>query len=86
MMTPKPRRALRLPLVIERTGMRKTQIYDAVKRGIFPKPFDVLPGGNAVAWDEAEIDEHLERQIAARDTRKAAPLEPLTPIKQKRRS
>jgi len=64
----KTRRGLRLPQVIEKTGLRKTQIFDAVKRGIFPKPFHVLPGGRAVIWDEGEIDDHLDRQMAERDT------------------
>jgi predicted DNA-binding transcriptional regulator AlpA len=66
-MSHQPRRALRLPEVMVKTGLRKTQIFDSVRRGIFPKPFNVLPGGRAVAWDEAEIDAHLERQMAERD-------------------
>ncbi|MFZ1148733.1 MAG: AlpA family phage regulatory protein [Xanthobacteraceae bacterium] len=66
-MTHQPRRALRLPEVMAKTGLRKTQIFDSVRRGIFPKPFNVLPGGRAVAWDESEIDAHLERQMAERD-------------------
>jgi prophage regulatory protein len=64
--TTKPRRALRLPLVAAKTGMKKTQIFEAVTRGSFPAPFKILPGGRAVGWDEAEIDAHLERQMAAR--------------------
>ena len=63
----KTRRALRLPAVMAKTGMRRTQIFDAVQRGVFPAPFKVLPGGKAIAWDEAEVDQHLERQMAARD-------------------
>jgi prophage regulatory protein len=62
----KPRRAIRLPAVEQKTGMKKSQIFDAVKKGIFPKPFNVLPGGRAVAWDEGEVDQHLEKQMAAR--------------------
>ena len=63
----KPRRALRLPAVEQKTGMKKSQILDAVAKGHFPKPFNVLPGGRAIAWDEDELDEHLERQMAARE-------------------
>jgi len=66
-MTKKTRRALRLPEVKRKTGMGHSQLFDAVKRGIFPKPFNVLPGGRAIAWDEAEIDEHLEKQMAMRE-------------------
>jgi predicted DNA-binding transcriptional regulator AlpA len=46
----KPRRALRLPAVEQKTGMKKSQILDAVSKGHFPKPFNVLPGGRAIAW------------------------------------
>jgi predicted DNA-binding transcriptional regulator AlpA len=61
------RRALRLLAVEQKTGLRRSQILDAVERGIFPKPFTVLPGGRAIAWDEREIDAHLEKQMADRD-------------------
>lgn len=71
MTQPKTRHALRLPAVMAKTGMRKTQLLEAVKEGAFPKSFNILPGGRAVAWDEAEIDEHLERQMAARETENA---------------
>lgn len=63
----RPRRALRLPAVKQKTGMGKTQILEGAKLGTFPKPFRPMPGGRAIAWDEGEIDEHLERQMAERD-------------------
>jgi predicted DNA-binding transcriptional regulator AlpA len=62
----KPRRGLRLPQVLEKTNIGKTALFDAVARGIFPKPYKILPGGRAIAWDEGEIDEHLARQMAER--------------------
>jgi prophage regulatory protein len=76
------RRGLRLPQVEAKTGLKKTQIFDAVQRGIFPKPFRILPGGRAVAWDEREIDEHLDRQMAERES--AASSDPAPTPKQKR--
>jgi prophage regulatory protein len=63
----KTRRALRMPEVERKTGMKRSQIFDAVKKRIFPAPFNVLPGGRAIAWDENEIDAHLERQMAMRE-------------------
>jgi len=85
-MTPtKPRHALRLRAVMAKTGLGKTRIYAGLKAGTFPKPFGLMAGCRAVAWDAAEIDEHLERQIAARDTPKPALPEPSAPIKHKRR-
>ena len=58
------RRSLRLPEVEKKTGLKKTQILEAVDKGNFPKPFRIIPGGRALGWDEAEIDQHLENQMA----------------------
>lgn len=65
----KTRRSLRLPQVAAKVGLGKTAIFDAVARGIFPKPFTLLPGGRAVAWDEAEVDAYLEQRMAERGKR-----------------
>jgi prophage regulatory protein len=61
-----PRRALRLPEVKQKTGLGKTQIFQAVAEGKLPSPFKILPGGRAIAWDEGEINAHLARQMAER--------------------
>jgi prophage regulatory protein len=61
-----PRRALRLPEVKLKTGLGKTQIFQAVAEGKLPSPFKILPGGRAIAWDEGEIDAHLTRQMDER--------------------
>lgn len=68
-----PRRALRLPQVEEKTGLRETQIRDAERRGVFPKSFAILPGGRARAWDEAEIDAYLASRMAGRDAPEPTP-------------
>lgn len=60
-----PRRALRLPQVIARVGLRRSSIYEAVARGTFPRPFKL--SGRAVAWDAAEIDGWLTSRRAERD-------------------
>jgi predicted DNA-binding transcriptional regulator AlpA len=61
------RTALRLPAVCRKVCMGKTQILEAVEKGNFPKPYRPLPEGRAIAWDEDEIDQHLEAQMAKRD-------------------
>ena len=68
---------LRLPAVEQITGLRKSQIYDAIQRGAFPKPVHVLEGGRATAWVSAEIQQYLVDRIAARDAA-AAPVEAIT--------
>jgi prophage regulatory protein len=50
-------RALRLPQVEDRTGLKETAIREMVKLGQFPPPFKV--GASAVAWLESDIDDWL---------------------------
>ena len=38
-----------------------------MKNGWFPKNFKLVPDGKAVAWDEAEIEEFLDKRKAERD-------------------
>lgn len=47
---------LRLPAVIERTGLSRTTIYRLTEHG-FPKPIKIGP--NAVGWLEEDISAYL---------------------------
>jgi len=60
------RRVLRLPAVSDKTGMKRTQIYTAVRAGAFPKPFRLSDVGRAVGWAEDEIDQYLGERMARR--------------------
>jgi prophage regulatory protein len=71
-MTKMLRRLLRLPAVEDATGMKKTQIYEAIAHGAFPRPVDILEGGRAVGWVEDEIISYVEARIALRDAKAAA--------------
>lgn len=44
---------LRLPVVIERTGLSRSSIYSKLEKGEFPKP--VKLGERAVAWRDNDI-------------------------------
>jgi len=55
-----------------KTGAKETQIKEGVKAGTFPKPFPIMPGSRSVIWDEEEIDQHLQRQMATRDAKQDA--------------
>jgi prophage regulatory protein len=57
-------RALRLPAVLDKTGMGRTAILDRVAKNAFPRPFKI---GRASLWREAEVDDWLRAQ-ARRDT------------------
>ncbi|MFV0679228.1 helix-turn-helix transcriptional regulator [Ottowia sp.] len=45
---------LRLPSVIERTGLGRTAIYDRVKAGLLPTP--IKQGARVSVWPANEID------------------------------
>ncbi|WP_157201785.1 AlpA family transcriptional regulator [Massilia sp. Root335] len=48
-----PKRFLRLPAVIDLVGIKRTVIYDGIKKGTFPAPVQISV--RAVAWDEEEL-------------------------------
>ena len=64
---PKPRRLIRLPAVMDRTGLSKSTIYARAADGSFPRP---VPLGNSLsAWVEDEVSAWVEARIAERDGR-----------------
>ena len=52
---------LRLPQVLEATGLKRALIYYMVKDGEFPKPIKI--GKRAVAWIESEVQEWIRDRI-----------------------
>jgi prophage regulatory protein len=54
---------LRLPLVMDFTGMRRSAIYARVNEGTFPKPVTIH--GRSVAWIKSEVDAWIRETIAA---------------------
>lgn len=58
---------LRLPAVIVRTSISRSNIYHQISKGKFPKQIS-LGGIRAVGWIESEIDEWINQQI--QDSRK----------------
>ncbi len=55
---------LRLPTVIERTGLARTQIYAGVKAGTFPRQVPI--GERTVGWLESEIAQWIDARAAER--------------------
>ena len=49
---------LRLKKVCDKTGLSRSSIYEAIKRGEFPKSVSI--GKRAVAWKSTDIDEWIE--------------------------
>jgi prophage regulatory protein len=56
------RRALRLPLVVESTGLSKTQIYRLMQRGQFPLPARLSE--RVVAWDSSAVNAWLAERFS----------------------
>jgi len=54
---------LRLPAVIERTGLSRSTIYLMISRGDFPGSISL--GDRAVGWVEEEIENWLAAKIEA---------------------
>ena len=55
---------LKRPEIEQRTGLKRSTIYDKMKAGTFPKP--VKLGARAVAWLEPEIDAWIKERISQR--------------------
>lgn len=60
---------LRMPEVIRRTGLRRSSIYDAMKRGDFPRPVQLT--STARAWHSEEIDAWIAQRRAVRDAQQS---------------
>jgi len=56
-------RILRLPNVLDRTGLSRSTVYQRVSEGRFPKPVSL--GARAVGWVETDIEEWICRQIGS---------------------
>jgi prophage regulatory protein len=58
-----PRKILRLPIVLDRTGLSRSTVYQRVTEERFPRPVSL--GARAVGWIEADVEEWIARQIEA---------------------
>ena len=56
-----PEKILRLPVVLDRTGLSRSTVYLRVNEGRFPRPVSL--GARAVGWIETEVEEWIARQI-----------------------
>ena len=54
------RRLLRLPAVLERTGLGRSALYVLMKAREFPRPLRI--GARAVAWLEDEVEEWIRKR------------------------
>lgn len=60
---------LRLPDVLERTGLSRSAVYAYAARGDFPRPIKLGPRSSG--WVAADIDTWIEQRIKAAQRRSA---------------
>lgn len=53
-----PKRLIRMPQVMDMTGMGKSTIYAKIREGEFPRPLKI--SNRHVAWDAYEITTWIE--------------------------
>jgi prophage regulatory protein len=63
------RKYLRLPAVLDRTGLKKTTIYALQRTGAFPRNYPLST--NTVGWLETEVEGWLASREKARDQQSA---------------
>ncbi|MEJ8850482.1 AlpA family phage regulatory protein [Variovorax rhizosphaerae] len=54
-----PRRILKLDVVVARTGVQASTIYELIGASQFPPPKMLTPSGRAVGWLESDIDDWI---------------------------
>ena len=64
-----PESFIRLKKVEDRTGLKKSMIYDLMSRQEFPENIKI--GERAVAWIESEVDKWIQNKIP--ESRKVTP-------------
>ena len=57
---PNPISFMRLPTVVEKVGLSRSQVYRLAARGQFPRPIRI---GAASVWASAEIEAWMRHQL-----------------------
>ncbi len=57
---------IRLPEVIRRTALSRSQIYALMDLNRFPRPVKIT-GARSVAWSEAEVENWIAKLLGERE-------------------
>lgn len=60
---------IRLPDVCRQTGLKRTQLYELIKRGEFPASIRISL--RSVAWVRAQVDQWVHDRIASSQAARA---------------
>ncbi len=56
-------RIIRHTNVRQKLSVSEAKLFDMIAKGLFPKPFLLIPGGRSVGWLESDVDQWiLERK------------------------
>lgn len=72
----KPQRApdvkvIRHSQVCEKLQISRSKLFDLIAKGLFPRPFPLVPGGRAVGWLSSDVESWiLERKATAQGAAK----------------
>lgn len=55
---------LRLPVVLQKTGLSRSRLYELLGRGEFPAPLKHSERVNV--WPDGEVSDWIEQRLAAR--------------------
>lgn len=50
--------------VCQKLQISSAKLFDLIAKGLFPKPFSIIPGGRAVGWLEHDIDQWVLQRKA----------------------
>jgi prophage regulatory protein len=54
-----PVQVIRHAQVCNKLQISSAKLFDMVATGLFPKPFNLIPGGRAVGWLEHDVDQWI---------------------------
>ncbi|GAB3108264.1 AlpA family transcriptional regulator [Aestuariicella hydrocarbonica] len=55
------KKIIRLPEVLEKTGLSRSTVYSAISEGTFPRQIHM--GRRCTGWLSSEIDEWIDHQV-----------------------
>ncbi len=60
-----PIQIIRHASVCQKLNVSSPKLFDMIAKGLFPKPFVIIPGGRAVGWLEHEVDAWIINRSSA---------------------
>jgi prophage regulatory protein len=58
---------IRLPEVLEKTGLTRTRLYVLIAKNQFVQPVKLSEAGRAIAFPESEVDAWISDRMAQRE-------------------